>query len=328
MGKEAYLVHTLFATLAIPTYLKNSSMVQFKPPPRRPTLRGRKKAPEYNEYWKLDSRSSLAAIKEYLTAKGFAFKSSVRRDRADKLLERCQRGLIAYDNQMRPAFCELQSVAHACGIDFDEKIKNGALLELIEKHDDDITFDLLRLPPELRSRIYEYHFDSLPTLPLQAHQPPICLATRLLRNEALPLFYSRCRFVLEYQALCNAANACRRVLMASTTAQVLAAIGPDNTGRMRRIEVAMLGEPDFKWRLDLRDREKPVAISRFRVEPDGHYHFPDPHSRRTRERVAAELNTEAARFQKSSQENGVKRFEPQALTSVLQRGFCEVIELE
>lgn len=53
---------------------------------------------------------------------------------------------------------------------------------------------LLQLPPELRVMVYEEHFKDFGTVPSTHYQPDLALTSRLLRQEALPLFYQRSTF--------------------------------------------------------------------------------------------------------------------------------------
>lgn len=62
--------------------------------------------------------------------------------------------------------------------------------------DDDRTFDrFCDLPPEIRTQIYGLHFDALKSKCLSLPcQPPVTRASRLLRSEALPMFYGSSTF--------------------------------------------------------------------------------------------------------------------------------------
>jgi hypothetical protein len=69
----------------------------------------------------------------------------------------------------------------------------------LEQADEDATFDRFsELPPEVREQIFEQYFDSLNNylggVSIPGGQPPIALASRQARLEALPLYYSRCLF--------------------------------------------------------------------------------------------------------------------------------------
>ena len=57
----------------------------------------------------------------------------------------------------------------------------------------------MELPAELRNRIYALHLETLDLPPL-AHQPPICLVSRQIRNESIPLFYSTSAFDLSIRS--------------------------------------------------------------------------------------------------------------------------------
>jgi hypothetical protein len=63
-----------------------------------------------------------------------------------------------------------------------------------EPENDPSSKDLLKLPPELRNMVYKYSLDSLGPIPTAHFQPGITLASRIIRQEALPLFYQRSTF--------------------------------------------------------------------------------------------------------------------------------------
>lgn len=158
-----------------------------------------------SEYWKLDSGQSKSnqSLLEILTPKHRVYKNTGR-TRLREIYSRHQRGLLSYEGV--PA-CELQTFiiqrALAPAVDIKPTIAN--LKKLLELADDGAIFHRFSdLPPELRGKIYCHYFDSLHdehSSPLAlarpiCGQPPITYACRQTRQEALPLFYSRCRFVL------------------------------------------------------------------------------------------------------------------------------------
>ncbi|KAK5127146.1 hypothetical protein LTR85_008506 [Meristemomyces frigidus] len=76
----------------------------------------------------------------------------------------------------------------------------GNIVARLEQADENMTFPKFTdLPPELRVHIFELYFASVLTDPrgYEAPSPPfLAQASRLLRKEALPVYYNTCRFVV------------------------------------------------------------------------------------------------------------------------------------
>ncbi|TKA22189.1 hypothetical protein B0A50_08355 [Salinomyces thailandicus] len=71
----------------------------------------------------------------------------------------------------------------------------GELLDLLERDDREPKFyRFTELPPELRNRIYEYHFAGFRQPIYAPSQPPITVASSMLRGETLQVFYNVCEF--------------------------------------------------------------------------------------------------------------------------------------
>ena len=78
-------------------------------------------------------------------------------------------------------------------------IKND-YIAILQEADEVATFDkFLELPSEIRTIVYRKYFDDLPRLPELPHQPPVTLASKTLREGALPIFYEQCTFVLRFR---------------------------------------------------------------------------------------------------------------------------------
>ena len=76
------------------------------------------------------------------------------------------------------------------------KAKKAAYIAVLHEADDDIVFDkFFNLHPELRKIVYEKYCEDFPHLSLP-YQPPLALASKNLRAEALPFFYESSTFVL------------------------------------------------------------------------------------------------------------------------------------
>jgi hypothetical protein len=76
--------------------------------------------------------------------------------------------------------------------------KKASHIAVLQAADDAFVFDkFFDLPPELRSTVYQKYCEDFPPLALP-HQPPLTLASRLLRREALPVFYEQSTFCLTF----------------------------------------------------------------------------------------------------------------------------------
>lgn len=75
--------------------------------------------------------------------------------------------------------------------------RKAEIIQALEKADEDRTFyGFAELPPELRVHIFELYFRSFTELEWPGI-PPVAQASRLFRQEALPLFYKTCTFVID-----------------------------------------------------------------------------------------------------------------------------------
>lgn len=70
------------------------------------------------------------------------------------------------------------------------------IIQILQDGDEQATFRFLDLPPELRVQVYNFYFRSFEHL-TEPVQPPISKVCRLLRQEALPVFYKACIFVFD-----------------------------------------------------------------------------------------------------------------------------------
>jgi len=158
--------------------------------------------PQISDYWKLDSgtkrfQNTKDAILRVLTPNNQYLKSrSIARIRG--LYIHHQRGLLSYE---RLTARELKVFVKQRGLTPTSNTKptTAILRAQLEQADDDATFDRFSdLPPELRQQIFKQYFDSFDDswmgMSPAGGQPPITLASRQTRVEALPLFYSRCHF--------------------------------------------------------------------------------------------------------------------------------------
>ncbi|KAI5358217.1 hypothetical protein Slin15195_G065440 [Septoria linicola] len=65
-------------------------------------------------------------------------------------------------------------------------------------------FRFLRLPAEIRNRIYSYHFEATQQEPhynlIKVKDPPITLVCKQTRREAQPIFFGECSFMFDVRA--------------------------------------------------------------------------------------------------------------------------------
>lgn len=106
---------------------------------------------------------------------------------------RYQRGLMSYEgcsvNELH-AFCKARGLSA-------KGASASRLAHALKQADDLITFPrFFDLPAEIRNVIYELHLHGFDPFKTQHFQPPLTLASRQLRSEALPLFYDCATFEL------------------------------------------------------------------------------------------------------------------------------------
>ena len=150
-------------------------------------------------YWKLQCRVHTTRREAQRKARPFSIPKGVSTYRAIELCRRVQRGLLWYipiPNADLRKFIDdrgLQTVHNYNAIATTKTasiIPKNELVQILEKADDEATFErFTELPPELRSRVYELHFQSFEEPLYAPSQPPITKVSKLLRTESTPLFY-------------------------------------------------------------------------------------------------------------------------------------------
>jgi hypothetical protein len=143
----------------------------------------------------------------------------------------------------------------------DLRQEPASLVLQLEKADDCLTFRLLDLAAELRNHIYTYYMDSLHTVPTRFVQPPICAASRQLRHETIPLFYSRCRFSFDF-TMCQ--DHWDYLFLNDDTRSLLAGVKQQDLALIKIFELNLInydreGPPrDDGWVVDLNNQEDSV----------------------------------------------------------------------
>lgn len=95
---------------------------------------------------------------------------------------------------MRPV--ELRDLCQKRNIPSTSTTTKPQLISALEKADEDRTFlRFMDLPPELRTRIYDFYFEPLHRVrwdvaPYTIPPPPITIVSKQLRLESHPLFYN------------------------------------------------------------------------------------------------------------------------------------------
>lgn len=86
-------------------------------------------------------------------------------------------------------------------------LEKGRLIVMLQVADDTATLDLMRLPPEHCVQVYRHHFQHLlawqgdKVVPSKHAESALLLVSRLVRQEAGPIFYGECRFGLRFESL-------------------------------------------------------------------------------------------------------------------------------
>ena len=75
-----------------------------------------------------------------------------------------------------------------------ERLSRISLIQELEKADRNLQFDFLGLPAEIREMVLKYICISSATIIHPQQQPAIARTCRLMRNEAMALYYSSNRF--------------------------------------------------------------------------------------------------------------------------------------
>lgn len=123
----------------------------------------------------------------------------MKKEKAIRLHRRAERGLIACETRTA---VELKSFVSSRGLDGGNTTLTwkAQLISFLQRADEATTFHhFTDLPPELRIRVYSFDFRSFEPV---APEPPALLAiSRLVWEEACPIFYEQVRFVIRAEDL-------------------------------------------------------------------------------------------------------------------------------
>jgi len=178
------------------------------------------------DWWKVDSGKYYGAkdLLQILKDNIYSHKSKSKRvAHLRALYVRWQRGLMSYEGlsirELKLYAAQRQLPAH-----LNKKVTLTELKSQLEQADEDVTFRLSDLPPELRNIIFSYYFDSVVEFRsvFLRRQPPITYASRIIRRETLPLFFERFGFTFDYSLYANRHAADPERYMSRTTAHSFA----------------------------------------------------------------------------------------------------------
>jgi hypothetical protein len=238
-------------------------MVQFH------DLEGRSPGPK--DYWKLDTGNDLTihGLRAALAERNFTILTSGNNTRRRALYARAQRGLMSYEGMPTR---ELRRYATQRGVKiiYVPKATRITIKAQLEQADEDATFDrFAELPPELRKIIFQHHFDSFPTTEKPKNrtqeqkwknktQPPITQVSRLIRSEALPLFYNS--YAVQLVSVGHNVHAPYQFERSPATDRFLQNMDAQNLGRVKSIQVDF-DNLNTRVTIDLNNRVEPVSLA-------------------------------------------------------------------
>lgn len=197
-----------------------------------------------DDYWRIRGRHprteyvTVKEAKETMKKRGFYWKSSERKGRAMELYERCERGLVSYEACKRR---ELESFVKQRGISYDRSAHKSDLVGMLELADDTCVFyKFLDLPAEMRSIIFTMYMEGLVVPGDKACQPPLCLTSRQLRHESLPLFYQVSAFSFSLYENCKIASGAPRMVVEDNSTDLLYHTSDTNLAKVKRLNVELL----------------------------------------------------------------------------------------
>ncbi|RMZ33217.1 hypothetical protein D0859_02681 [Hortaea werneckii] len=150
----------------------------------------------HDSYWKLNlPHLKIAEMHDILKSRNYHVAKRWTSDLLRSALLRSEQGHMSYHNCSSD---ELRRLIRARKIEtslLGLKLPKSELVDILQSEDQRPKFHRFQeLPPELRNRIYEYHFASFHQPICAPSQPPITKVSSLLRRETLQLFYHSCVF--------------------------------------------------------------------------------------------------------------------------------------
>ncbi|USW58434.1 hypothetical protein Slin15195_G117530 [Septoria linicola] len=148
-------------------------------------------APDHDAYWRLGTyeTKSRSVLLQELQAKGYTFRSGISKSELVEVQQRLDRGLLHYGDK-RITDKELLHFTENRRLLKPTANNRKAMVSVLMGGDETRVFErFVELPPELRERIYKLHISTFPEYLFNPTQPPITRCCKMLRREALPVFY-------------------------------------------------------------------------------------------------------------------------------------------
>jgi hypothetical protein len=197
------------------------------------------KPPRHDHYWQL--REGYPASKQHLTDillhTGYEVKKSANKDELQSLVRRAWMGRLCYD---KCSHLDLKQFAVARDlVDARKKPTKRWLADRLIAGDDNRSFmKIFDLPPELRRLIYEFYISDFNEDSLEEPtQPPLARTCRMMRNEVLPMFYSKCMFDLKFSTMPSHDTSNVRFRMDPSSFIWLATLAPGCIGDIRQLGI-------------------------------------------------------------------------------------------
>lgn len=157
---------------------------------------------EYNEYWTLSrhDRPKKEELLQIVKEQGRIVTRYTLKWQAVEMQNLTDRGFLPYESEAISVE-ELMRFIRNRGLPLPDtpEADRAACVKILEAADENQSFPrFTELPPELRERIYKLYLAEMPEVLLFPAQPPLTRTCKLLRHEALPLFYQATAFKLFY----------------------------------------------------------------------------------------------------------------------------------
>ena len=157
------------------------------------------RATGYDNYWHLDpvGRRRKPELLEFLGKHGYPNKARFTISMLDPYAMRIARCQPCYfkctDSELEKFFQD-----RTINLSSTKPVGREAHITTLTQLDREQQFGrFIDLPPELRNAIYEYYMADFPRRLTAPTQPPLTRTCRLMRSEALPIFYHQTSFVVD-----------------------------------------------------------------------------------------------------------------------------------
>ena len=200
------------------------------------------KASKYDFYWRLRDRSPATkdTLRKILQREGYDLKKSQTWSELFTLTQRVDLGYLCYDACLLD---ELKKFAVDRSLMEAKKAPTKRWLVNTLMHADEhrTFFAFLELPAELRKRVYELYVSAFQDQELyMPTQPPLARTCSLLRREALPVFYSGCKFQINYKDRVDDPDIIPRYRLTDETIIFISSLAPGSIGDLQKLSMEFL----------------------------------------------------------------------------------------